>query len=59
MLNGDAKGIWSLTMIDGEDKEEGKSCVFVERGEMKEPKCLHNVYRPKHQNFFVLFGGEK
>lgn len=26
---------------------------------MNEPKCLHKIYEPRHQNFLVIFGGEK
>lgn len=54
VVNGDSNKIWSLTLIDEPDST---SCVFVERGEMSEPKCLHQVYHPKHQDFLVLLGG--
>ena len=53
-VNGDSKGIWSLTFI-----EKGENCVFVEKGQMNEGKCLHKIYQPNHQNFLVIFGGEK
>lgn len=52
--NGDSKGIWALNLI-----ENGENCVFSEKGQMKEAKCLHKTYRPKKQNFFVIFGGEQ
>lgn len=26
---------------------------------MKEEKCLHHTYKPKHQNFIVILGGQK
>lgn len=51
-VNGDSKGIWSLSFI-----ENGENCVFVEKGQMNEGKCLHKIYQPNHQNFLVIFGG--
>ena len=51
-VNGDTKGIWSLNFV-------GEDCVFAEEGQMNERKCLHQIYQPRHQNFLVLFGGEK
>lgn len=33
--------------------------MFEERGQMKEAKCLHHVYKPRMQDFFVVLGGGK
>lgn len=33
-------------------------CIFQEKGSMNEKKAQHKAYKPKEQDFYVIFGGE-
>lgn len=59
--NGQTEGIWSL-YLDEKTKGNNKSeitCVFQQKGKMNEKKAQHKIYKPKNQQFYVIFGGDK
>lgn len=42
-----------------ENKKQEIEVVFHEKGQMNEKKSQHKIYKPKNQEFYVIFGGDK